>query len=302
MEQLVGNILVGVSSWSDAALVDSGFYPPEVRSAAQRLSYYGGRFAVAEVDSTYHFFATAGNLRLWLDNSPDNFKFNIKAFSLFTLHPTPFASLPKGLRETHAASLPARDTLYLHHLPKDAAEDLWRGFAGTVERFHAAGKLGVVLFQFPPYFHPSEASLKHIEECRHMLPRYPLAVEFRVGTWLSGERRKETLDFLGRLGISLVCVDEPQGFRSSLPPESIVTSSPAVVRFHGRNAANWETKGIASADRFDYLYSRKELEEWLPRIRAMADVAADVHVIFKNKHSDYPVRNALEMIELLQSG
>ena len=133
-----------------------------------------------------------------------------------------------------------------------------------------------------------------------MLPQYPIAVEFRVGTWLNDERKQETLGFLSRLGISLVCVDEPQGLKSSLPPGADVTSSPAIVRFHGRNTANWESRNVMSTERFEYLYSREELETWLPRIRAMAKKAAAVHVIFKNKHADYPVRNALEMIELLR--
>ena len=295
------NVLVGISAWSDAGLVESGFYPPEARTAAQRLRYYAEEFTVAEIDSTYHFFATANNLNLWLDNTPEGFKFNIKAFSLFTLHPTPFDSLPRGFRETYAASLPAKPTLYLHHLPEDAADNLWQGFARTVERFQAAGKLGAVLFQFPPYFHPAEGSLRHIEKCRRMLPQYPIAVEFRVGTWLNDERKQETLGFLSMLGISLVCVDEPQGLKSSLPPGADVTSSPAIVRFHGRNTANWESRNVMSTERFEYLYSREELETWLPRIRTMAKEAAAVHVIFKNKHADYPVRNALEMIELLRT-
>ena len=111
-------------------------------------------FTVAEIDSTYHFFATANNLNLWLDNTPEGFKFNIKAFSLFTLHPTPFDSLPRGFRETYAASLPAKPTLYLHHLPEDAADNLWQGFARTVERFQAAGKLGAVLFPVPSILPP----------------------------------------------------------------------------------------------------------------------------------------------------
>ncbi|OGO39757.1 MAG: hypothetical protein A2147_00170, partial [Chloroflexi bacterium RBG_16_57_8] len=288
----MGRILVGISSWSEPAFVDSGFYPAEVKTAAQRLVYYASRFPVAEIDSTFHFFATTNNLKLWLDNTPDGFSFNVKAYSLFTLHPTPFSSLPKGFRETYAGKLPAKATLYLHHLPEDAADDLWQGFARTAGTFRAAGKLGAVLFQFPPYFHPSEESLKHIEICRNRLPEYPLAVEFRVGSWLNDEHRKETLAFLRKLDIALVCVDEPQGFKSSVPPEAEITASLALVRFHGRNQDNWEKKGVMSTDRFNYLYNREELQEWVPRIKRMANQAEKVHVIFKNKHADYPAQNA----------
>jgi uncharacterized protein YecE (DUF72 family) len=124
-------------------------------------------------------------------------------------------------------------------------------------------------------------------------------MEFRVGSWLNDEHLKDTLNFLRELDISLVCVDEPQGFKSSLPPVAEATAPLAVIRFHGRNAENWEKKGIMSTDRFNYLYSREELQEWVPRIKAVAKKAQEVHVIFKNKHADYPVRNALEMKELL---
>ena len=54
-------------------------------------------------------------------------------------------------------------------------------------------------------------------------------------------------------------VDEPQGFKSSVPLIVAVTSDLALVRFHGRNAATWEAKGITPAERFRYLYSREEL-------------------------------------------
>lgn len=295
----MSRILVGISSWADPALVHSGFYPPEVKTAEQRLSYYAARFSVAEIDSSYHFFPTARNLKLWLESTPEDFAFNVKAFSLFTLHPTPLNSLPRAIREKYGDQLQAKGNLYLHHLPQEAIDELWQGFARTIESFHGAGKLGAVLFQFPPWFHPDPRNLDHIASCRERLTRYPLAVEFRAGSWLDGEHKDSTLDFLHRLGITLVCVDEPQGFKSSMPPVAEVTAPLAIIRFHGRNSEKWERKGVAATEKFDYLYGEEELKEWVPKIRQMADKAEVVHIIFKNKHADFPVRNALQMIELL---
>lgn len=295
----MSHIKIGISSWSDAAFVKSGFYPAEVKTAGERLAYYAGRFQLAEVDSTYHFFATSQNLKLWLENTSKHFTFDVRAFSLFTGHPTPYAAFPKAFREKYADSLKAKPVLYLHHLLKEAADDLWEGFARTLAAFRSDGKLGVVLFQFPPWFHPTDDSLKHIQECRARLAEYPLAVEFRVGSWLNSEHKDETIGFLRKLQISLVCVDEPQGLKSSVPPSADVTAPVAFIRFHGRNKDNWERKGAVPADKFDYLYRREELEEWVPKIRTMAGEAKELHLIFKNKHADYPVRNAMQMAELL---
>lgn len=295
----MSHIKIGISSWSDAAFVKSGFYPDYVKTAGDRLAHYAARFPVAEIDSTYHFFATSQNLRLWLDNTPEGFTFDVRAFSLFTGHPTPFAAFPKAFREKYGDALRAKPVLYLHHLPPEAVDDLWEGFARTAATFGAAGKLGVVLFQFPPWFHPTEENSKHIRDCRARLAEYPMAVEFRVGSWLNDERSEETMKLLRELKIALVCVDEPQGLKSSVPPTAAVTSPLAFIRFHGRNRENWERKDAVPADRFDYLYSRDELEAWVPKIRAMAEEAEELHLIFKNKHADYPVRNAQEMMALL---
>ena len=53
-------------------------------------------------------------------------------------------------------------------------------------------------------------------------------------------------------------VDGPQGFKSSVPP-IVATTSPelAVVRFHGRRTATWESmQGRATVDAFGTCTSR----------------------------------------------
>jgi uncharacterized protein YecE (DUF72 family) len=292
----MGEILVGISSWADSELVRSGFYPPDVKTAEARLGYYASRFPVAEIDSSYHFFPTQRNLALWLENTPDGFTFDVKAFSLFTQHPTPFTSLPRTIREKYAGQIQAKGNIYLHHLPETAVDELWTISIRTIEFF--AGKLGVVLFQFPPWFHPEPKNFDYISSCREKLSKYPLAVEFQVGSWLD-KHREETLKFLREHEITLVCVDEPQGLKSSVPPVYEVTAPIAIVRFHGRNKENWENKDIKTTEKFDYLYSEDELKEWVPRIRAMAEVSKELYIIFKNKHADFPVRNAVQMKALL---
>ena len=87
--------------------------------------------------------------------------------------------------------------------------------------------------------------------------------------------------------------------KTSVPPVAEVTASVAMVRFHGRNAGNWEKRNIPVEECFNYLYNEDELRAWVPEIKRMAGQAEKVHVIFKNKFRDYPVRNAREFMEML---
>lgn len=296
----MARIMLGISGWGEPDLARSGFYPAEAKTTADRLRHYSTRFSVAEIDSTYHSFATARSIATWLDNTPDGFVFNLKAFSMFTQHPTPYQALPRSFREKYGDRIEAKPSVYLHHLPEEAIDDLWQGLGRTAAALQEKGRLGAVLFQFPPWFHPGPENYQYIAGCRSRLQGLPLAVEFRVGSWLDSERIRETLDLLQKNELALVCVDEPQGFKSSVPPVAAATASPAIVRFHGRNGDNWEQKGSTPEEKFNYMYTRDELMEWVDKIHEMAGKADTVHVIFKNKPNENAVANVLEMKELLR--
>ena len=74
-----------------------------------------------------------------------------------------------------------------------------------------------------------------------------------------------------------------------------------VVRMHGRDAETWEKPGLKPSERYKYLYSEKELEEWATRIRDMAGQTKQMHVLFNNNYEDYAVRNAMMMQQLLMT-
>jgi len=67
---------------------------------------------------------------------------------MLTGHPTPFNSLPRRIKEKLEG--PKSGNLYLHHLSHETTEELWHGFAESIETLLSAKKLGVVFFQFPP--------------------------------------------------------------------------------------------------------------------------------------------------------
>jgi len=296
----MGTVRVGTCSWTDPTLVNSGrFYPDSARSAEARLQYYASQFNIVEVDSSYYAMPGERNSYLWAERTPDDFLFDFKAFRVFTQHPTPPNSLPKSIREELTPELQQKGNLYYRDLPAELVDELWQRFESSLLPLDTAGKLGIVLFQFPPWFYPGSQQLDYIIMCKERLPQYGVAIEFRNNVWLNEKNQATTLDLLRRNDLPFVCVDEPQGFKSSVPPVAEVTSDIGVVRFHGRNTETWEKKGIGPAERFNYLYSEEELEPWAGEIGELASQAREMHVLFNNCHQDKAVVNARQISLML---
>jgi uncharacterized protein YecE (DUF72 family) len=298
---MTARILVGTCSWTDPTLVKSGrFYPPDADNAEKRLRFYAGHYPIVEVDSSYYGLPSERNAALWVERTPPEFTFDIKAFALLTHHPTPPRSLPKDLREALPAEIvEGKRNIYLKDVTDDVRDEVWRRFAGALLPLDSAGKLGTVLFQFPPWFAPGGENWRYIEEVKARLPQYDIAVEFRNHLWLNERNRESTLRSLEQLQLPFVCVDEPQGLPNSVPPVAAATAPIALVRFHGRNREMWNKRGAGVADRFDYLYTAAELQEWVPPVAQLASDASEVHVLFNNCREDKAVRNAGEFMQML---
>ncbi len=286
-------ILVGTASWTDRSLLESGWYPEGASTPATRLAYYASRFPIVEVDATYYHPPAQRTAEAWRDRTPEGFTFNIKAFSLLTNHPTRPQSLYKDLREKLGE--PAK-TLYLGDVGPEIADEVWRRFLGALMPLHEAGKLGVILFQFPPWFPVGERGRRYILECARRCAPMRVCVEFRNRTWMEEGSRAETLAFLSAHDIPYVCVDMPQGHPSSIPPVLAVTSDLAVVRLHG-HSERWTSKNIE--ERFAYRYSEAELELWAARVHALAEHAVTTHVITNNCCADNSQRDAARLTALL---
>ena len=297
----MAKILIGTASWTDKTLLASGFYPKNAGSAEARLRYYASTFPIVEVDSTYYFPPTERNVLAWLNRTPTNFTFHIKAYSLLTRHPTRPNSIYSDLKQLVPADEAGKRALYSKNLPKELVDECWRRFAESLMPLHSSGKLGVVHFQFPEWFLPGTESRQYILECRDRLPEYRVAVEFRNASWLNDRNVARTLDFLTSENIPITSVDMPQGFASSMPPMAAVTSKDlAYVRFHGRNVEEWKKPHATATPRFAYNYSRTELAEWVPKIKEIAAQTKQVHVLMNNCYSDYAVNNARELAAMLE--
>lgn len=292
----------GIAGWIDKSLIDSKlFYPLHVKTSEERLQFYASQFSLVEVDSTYYGMPKPENSELWVARTPPGFTFDVKSFSLFTNHPTKAMALPKEIRDELPAAL-LEKSFYLEQMPEELLDESWERFRAALEPLRAAGKLGAVFFQFPPWFMPSSRSLAYVEQVQERMFGFEVAVEFRKPEWLDETHRDGTLAFLRTRNIANVVVDVPQGHRTSLPAVAEATSQKlAVVRFHGRNDETWDLKGAPPNLRYRYEYSDAEMEEWVPRIKEMERSAQQVHALMNNNYSNYSVKNAQQLERLIEA-
>ncbi|MEU4793411.1 DUF72 domain-containing protein [Micromonospora tulbaghiae] len=289
----MGEIKVGTASWTDRTLLDSGWYPASADTPEKRLSYYARQFPLVEVDATYYSPPAERTARLWAERTPAGFTFNVKAFSLLTGHPTRVSALYKDLRpETD------KRNVYPDDLPAQAYEEVWTRFLSALDPLVEAGKLGALLFQFPPWFTIKRANKQYLlEVARRCAPLRPV-FEFRHASWFDGDNAEETLGFLREHELPFVCVDMPQGHKSSIPPVLAATADLAVVRFHG-HSDKWTSKDIH--EKFGYDYSKRELRDWAPKLRELAGQAEQTHVLMNNCFQDYAQRNGTTLAGLLDA-
>jgi uncharacterized protein YecE (DUF72 family) len=298
-----GAIKLGTASWTDKPLIEAGtFYPHEARTPEARLRYYATQFPLVEADTTYYGLPTEQLARSWVERTPPGFTFDVKAYSLFTQHPTPVQRLPKAIQEVLPPRLAAKRQFYRDEAPPKIVDLCWSTFVDALLPLLNAGRIGVVVFQFPKWVFPGADSHRYLEEVRERLGPYRAAVEFRSDLWMDAEHQEQTLALLGDLGFTYVCVDEPQGFHSSVPPIAAVTTPElGFVRFHGRNAEMWEARTGSASERFDYYYRATEFDEWAARIARIAEEAAEVHLVMNTNNYDQGPVNARLLGERLEA-
>jgi len=248
-------ILVGTSGYSYREWVDCGFYPAATRSAAM-LGCYAASFPVVELNYTWYQMAREDSLRRLVAGAPAGFLFAAKLIRTLT----------------------------------HERDDDWRHQARLYRQGIAAlgRRLVAVLIQLPPNFIRNEPNRLYLARLLDELHGLPLAVEFRHDSWAIDRVFAE----LERRRVTLVSVDEP-GLAGLFPVLDVVTNSELFyVRFHGRNSSGWRTSNMQK--KFDYDYSRAELEEWYTRhIRSMASRASRGIIFFNNHVRAQAPRNGL---------
>jgi uncharacterized protein YecE (DUF72 family) len=295
------HVRVGTSSWTDPTMTaGTVFYPAGVDSAEERLQFYASQFPLVEVDATYYALPSERTSRLWVERTPPDFVFDIKGHALLTGQPTETKRLPKAIREELPAELAAKSRIYARDLAPELRHAVWQMFLDGLAPLRESGQLGAVVLQYPRWFFPTHESREEILAAKEQLGDQRFAVEFRHGSWFNEKNADRTMRFLTDNRIPFVIVDEPQGFKSSVPPVVAVTSPElAVVRFHGRRKETWEAPNIPVVERFRYLYDREELADWTPKLRDAGKQTRDLHVLMNNCYANYGATNARELARLL---
>jgi uncharacterized protein YecE (DUF72 family) len=260
------DILVGPAGWSYADW-RGRVYPEGAGTKFDTLALIANYFDTVEVNSSFYYPPKPETARRWLERIAHNphFIFTAKLNKVFT------------------------------HRRERLKNDDERLFREGIDPLMEAGKLGALLVQFPWSFKNDLDERTYLDQLLGKFKDYPLVVELRHESW-NNPRILQTLE---DLGVGLCDIDQPQ-FANSIKPSAEVTSSIGYIRLHGRNYQNWFREEANVMERYDYLYSRDELDPWIERIREVSDKAKQTFVITNNHARGQSLVNAFEILAELE--
>jgi uncharacterized protein YecE (DUF72 family) len=262
-------IQIGLSGWKHHAAVIGD----------DTLRSYSVHFPVVESESSFYAVQPARNYEKWIEATPPGFGFVVKAYQGMTGH----------LRGEH---------------PFENAGAMFSAFLTSIQPLVQAGRLKMVLFQYPPWFECNRRNVDALRYTKEKMGDLPAALEFRHQSWFTPQMRDKTLQFMEREGwIHSIC-DEPQAGAGSVPTVLHPTHKElTLVRFHGRNVSGWTGKSKEGEEwrdvRYLYRYSTEELLQWKENLLSLKKSTKEICVIFNNNSGKDAAPNARELMQLL---
>jgi uncharacterized protein YecE (DUF72 family) len=228
------------------------FYPPGTRPG-EMFSFYAQRFQAVELNFTFYAMPSARTLASLAAKGPPGFAFWVKVNQAIT-----------------------------HRQDRSAARPFIEALAPLREQSRLLG----VLFQFPQSFHRTIDNRKFLSAALADFadPGLSPAVEFRHASW----DHPSTIEGLRQRGTTLVIPDVPP-IASLYRPAPRVTSQTAYLRLHSRDASKWYA---GERERYDYGYSREELQDVVETWSEMESGVKSVNVFFNNCHRGQAAANA----------
>lgn len=294
---------VGLSAWTDRSMLEEGeFYPKKTMSAEERLWWYSRFFDSVEVNSSFYALPSRDVTALWVERTPPGFLFSVKAWGLLTGHDVEASRLPEEVKKTlPAVQRDRRGRISNERFGPEARAWALTALRDVLTPLRQAGKLGYVLFQLAPSVKFSDATLAYLSRVAQQLAGMTVAVEFRNRSWF-GARTQDTLRVLAEHGLTYVAIDGPRS-RALVPSLPALTTPTAVFRLHGRNfeghLKQLQGQSPTVAEKYDYLYSTEELEEVARTAGALNGRAERVYLQMNNNNRDYPVKNGMQLKEML---
>jgi uncharacterized protein YecE (DUF72 family) len=283
------SLRIGTSGWSypTGHGTWNGVFYPATRSKRDgtkdfdELRFYADHFDTVEVNTTFYGMPRAAVARQWASRTPAGFEFSLKLYQKFT-H-------PKMFKTAALKTAPGTEGPLLDLLAQVTQSDI-DDFRAGIEPLAASGKLGALLAQFPPSFKATPQSRDYLAQLLRAFRDYPVAVELRHRSW--SDAFGDTLALLDAHGAAFTQIDEPK-FRLSIRQNYLpnVTSF-YYMRLHGRNAEQWWKPGT-SEDRYNYLYSARELQEFSDVAGAARRLVKKSYLYTNNHYSSKSVVNAL---------
>lgn len=255
-------IRVGPAGWSYTDW--EGTVYPKHGSKFDHLAYLSSFFDTIEINSPFYRIPPPSHAKSWVRRVSTNrdFRFTTKVFRGFT-----------------------------HEKAELAAEDV-KAFRNYLDPLMEADRLGAILLQFPWSFKNSPEAREKLAVLFRAFDEYPKALEVRHSSF----EDDAFLAFLDEENVAWVNVDQPL-FDNSVKPAATATGPLAYVRLHGRNYEKWFAHA-ETWERYNYLYSKKELEPWVERIESMAR-NRDTYVVTNNHFRGQAIVNAGEIKEAL---
>lgn len=267
-------IQIGLTGWGDHPAV----YQPS-SNAREKLIDYSSHFPIVELDASFYAIQPERNIRKWIAETPDTFQFIVKAYQGMTGH-------QRG------------------ELPYSSPEEMFNAFKLSVGPMKEAGKLAMILVQFPPWFDCRKENVEEIRYIRQQLEGYDIAIEFRHQSWYAESLREKTVQFLEELNFIHTVCDEPQSGEGSVPFVAIATrQDKSFIRLHGRNVNGWRnTTGDNEAwrkVRYLYDYTDAELAEIQQAIHKLQGESEKVFVVFNNNSGGHAAENAKRLQKMM---
>jgi len=280
---------IGTSGWSypSGKGTWNGLFYPATRSKRagtadfDELRFYAEHFDTVEVNTTFYGQPRAEVARSWVARTPPGFEFSLKLYQKFT-H-------PKMFREAAMKRAPGSDGALLDVLAEVTQADIDEFRAG-IEPLAASGRLGALLAQFPASFKDTPQSRDYLAGLLHAFDDYPIAVELRHKSW--SDAVADTLAMLNAFGAAWVQIDEPK-FRFSIRQNYLPNVKTFYyMRLHGRNAKQWWHHDDRD-ERYNYLYSAKELQEFADIAGAAKELVRKSYLYLNNHFAAKSVVNAV---------